>query len=171
MEIVDQKPAKDQTTITTGHCKAILPDGRIQTVVYTCAPTGYRAVVQYHRKAAINDSQNKSNNVSDNHNTSSVQQSGRLINQSDISPSFHEQQQHRTHTEMTSSAVSPILAILRKRKQDSIVRRRLTERPTSLFVKPSFPSTSTTTAPDTSLLVIDSSLASKKRTTWTINKN
>ncbi|XP_046451278.1 cell wall protein DAN4-like [Daphnia pulex] len=37
------------TVTTTGTCKAILPDGRLQTVVYTCAPTGYSAVVQFHK--------------------------------------------------------------------------------------------------------------------------
>ena len=45
---------QDEQT-TTGRCKATLPDGRIQTVVYTCSPTGYQAVVQYQKVAVRTD--------------------------------------------------------------------------------------------------------------------
>ncbi|EFX86618.1 hypothetical protein DAPPUDRAFT_97749 [Daphnia pulex] len=51
------------TVTTTGTCKAILPDGRLQTVVYTCAPTGYSAVVQFHK------AENQSATHEQNHQT------------------------------------------------------------------------------------------------------
>ena len=54
------KDIDTQVVTTTGTCKAILPDGRLQTVVYTCAPTGYSAVVQFHKApAAANHERNQ----------------------------------------------------------------------------------------------------------------
>lgn len=36
--------------VVTGRCESLLPDGRLQTVTYTCSPlTGYKAVVHYHK--------------------------------------------------------------------------------------------------------------------------
>lgn len=49
--------------VTTGTCRAILPDGRLQTVVYTCAPTGYSAVVQYHKAESATHERNQTTNA------------------------------------------------------------------------------------------------------------
>ncbi|KAI9554194.1 hypothetical protein GHT06_019466 [Daphnia sinensis] len=56
---IDGSNSGSTPSITTGQCKAILPDGRLQTVVYTCAPTGYSAVVQYHRTGNHGDGANQ----------------------------------------------------------------------------------------------------------------
>lgn len=67
-EEVDQMSSESNTTpaTTTGQCKAVLPDGRLQTVVYTCAPTGYSAVVQYHKPEnhGVNHEANETANTS-----------------------------------------------------------------------------------------------------------
>lgn len=62
---VDEISSESTPSITTGQCKAILPDGRLQTVVYTCAPTGYSAVVQYHKigNHGVHDEANQTANT------------------------------------------------------------------------------------------------------------
>ncbi|XP_059351362.1 uncharacterized protein LOC132087986 [Daphnia carinata] len=64
-EEVDRINGENAPSITTGQCKAILPDGRLQTVVYTCAPTGYSAVVQYHKTGnhSVRDEANQTANA------------------------------------------------------------------------------------------------------------
>lgn len=165
----DTRPKEvEANQITTGRCKAVLPDGRIQTVVYTCAPTGYKAVVQY-QKAGNKSTAHERNASSHNHNnrntTLPIKQVSTyevnrtldkaIIQQNEsISTEKPEQLSTTTTTPTTapiravtehsaSSSITPIVDVLPRRKQpDSIAQHRFVAakyRPTLVQLQHSIP--------------------------------
>lgn len=178
----------------------------MQTVVYTCTPTGYKAVVQYHRRAS-SSSHERNQTTHNNDNTLETEKISpdadgvnATVEKSTISADKQQQLSvegegsRRTETEKpvrTSSSINPMVAILLRRKPDSlIVRNRF--RPTTGRNRPasadaslvqlqhsvpplssSSPTTTTTTTstPDNrptteSGSPSDRVAAKKKKTTW-----
>ena len=175
----------ESSHITTGRCKAFLPDGRIQTVVYTCTPTGYTAVVQYHKAETageINQTDHNDNRDARLPNGQlSVAEVNGTIEKAIITPQKDESiatttttaPLGRTDMPASSSSISPIAAALLLRKQpDSIAQHRFAA-PRNRLPAPSIPSLppppTTTTAPDTNPSASSTPSARKqKKTTWRI---
>lgn len=115
------------TVTTTGTCKAILPDGRLQTVVYTCAPTGYSAVVQFHK------AENQSATHERNHQTNTTPNAP-----ADVNATTQQQQQ----------PLQPITEILFLRPTTTDSTARLTTT-TTTTESPSITTSSAAPAPPT----------------------